>query len=68
MNPTLVVKVLSRSRKGTKLGIVKTKTEKSDLFCGDSGGTVSTLIQMTTGFSAWSEEYGFTKDVTMKGL
>jgi hypothetical protein len=29
---------------------------------------VSTLIQMTTGFSAGSEKYASTKDVTIRGL
>jgi hypothetical protein len=35
---------------------------------GNVVGTVSTLIQITTGFTAWSEKYASTKDVIMTGL
>jgi hypothetical protein len=66
----------SQSEKGKNLVTEKNKTEKKSkerrrkakYLVGNVVVTVSTLIQMTIGFSAWSEKYGSTKHVTMRWL
>jgi hypothetical protein len=46
----------------------KKRKGKEAYFVGTVVVIVSSLIQITTGFSAWSEKYASTKDVIMRGL
>jgi hypothetical protein len=67
---------LRKSGEGTNLDTKKTKTEKESkkrgrkvtCLMGTVVVTVPTFKQMTIGFSARSEKYDSTKNVTMIGL